>query len=113
MEITIITAILNEFNLGSLCALCGIDFSVTRLGNFWKFSGTNFRSKVAKMFGNILGNLENQNFLIQTAVAKLRATFEIIGQLFIPTSGHILQCDNIWQNYNNYFLPNKLQKMPK
>ena len=113
MEITIITAILNESNLGSLCALCGIDFSVTRLGNFWKFLDKKFLSKVAQIFVYFLGNLENHHVLIQTAVAKLRATFEIIGQLFIPTSGHRLQCDNIWQNYNNYFLPNKLQKMPK
>ena len=43
--------------------------SVTRLGNFWKVSVTNFLSKVAQIFGDFLCNLENRHFLSQTAVA--------------------------------------------
>ena len=33
--------------------------SASRLGDFWKILSTNFRSKVAQMFGDFLGNLEN------------------------------------------------------
>ena len=36
--------------------------SVTRLGNFLKFSATNFISKVAKIFGKLFGHFEMHLF---------------------------------------------------
>jgi len=37
--------------------------SVTRLGNFLKFSATNFLTKVAQIFGNFLGYCEMHYFV--------------------------------------------------
>ena len=64
------------------------DYSVTRLGNFWKFLDKKFLSKVAQIFVYFLGNLENHHVLIQTAVANFWPTFESILAAFISTSGH-------------------------
>ena len=36
--------------------------TVTWLGDFWKFLGTNFLSKVAQIFGDFLDHFENSNF---------------------------------------------------
>ena len=46
-----------------------IGCSVTRLGDFLKFYGTNNLSKVAQMFDDILGYSESVTFYIQTALA--------------------------------------------
>ena len=40
--------------------------SVTRVGNFWNLLATNFVTKVAQMFDDVLGICENHCFLSQT-----------------------------------------------
>ena len=50
---------------------------MTRLGDFWMFLMTNFRSKVAQLFGDFLGFIE----------ATFTSTFDKFGLLFTPTSG--------------------------
>ena len=63
--------------------------SVTRLGDFWKLLGTNFLSKVAQMFVDFLGSLEDHNFISQTGVWLIFGQLlKKIGQLIISTSGH-------------------------
>ena len=62
--------------------------SVTRLDDFWKILVTSFQAKVAKLFGDFLGNLENINFLSKSFRGYFCATFEKFGLFFIPTSGH-------------------------
>ena len=49
---------------------------MTRLGGFWYFLATNFITKVAQMFGNILGRCENHRFLSQTGEVTFWATFK-------------------------------------
>ena len=56
--------------------------SVTRLGNFLKFSATNFLTKVAQIFGNFLGCCEKHYFISKNycgsflgIVWKIWATF--------------------------------------
>ena len=43
-------------------ALDDYDYSVTRLGYFWKVGVTNFLTKVAQIFSNFMGYLEKCNF---------------------------------------------------
>ena len=50
-------------------------FSVTILGYFWKFSGTNFLSKEAKKFGYFLGCFEKCHSLNKASVATFWATY--------------------------------------
>ena len=45
------------------------------MGRFLKFPVTNFLSKVAKMFGDLLGYFERHHFLGKTAVDTFWATF--------------------------------------
>ena len=54
----------------------------------WKVLVTNFHTKVAKIFCNILGNFEKSLIKVKTTVATLYANFGNIWLLFIPTSGH-------------------------
>ena len=39
-----------------------MDISVTKLGDFWKFSVTNIPWKVSKLFGDFLGYFEKRHF---------------------------------------------------
>ena len=43
-------------------ALDDYDYSVTRLGYFWKVGVINFLTKVAQIFSNFMGYLEKCNF---------------------------------------------------
>ena len=55
--------------------LTSLSTSVTRLGEFWNFLVTNFITKVAQMFGDILGSCENHRFLSRTGEATFWAFF--------------------------------------
>ena len=52
---------MGSINFGFMCSATkvGTGTSVTRLGDFWKFFTTNFRSKIAHIFSNFLGHFEN------------------------------------------------------
>ena len=43
------------------CSL-SLGTSVTRLGDFWKFSTTNILTKIAQLFEDFLGRFEKENF---------------------------------------------------
>ena len=64
--------------------------SVTRLGNFWKFSATKFLTKVAQMIGNFFGNVEKPHSNVKTAVDTFWATFGNISATFYS---------NIWSHW--------------
>ena len=49
--------------------------SVTRMGNFWKDSGTNFLSTVAQIFVNLWALLKNITFYVKTVVTAFWTTF--------------------------------------
>ena len=49
--------------------------SVTRLGDFLNFLGTNFITKEVQMFGYLLVSCENHRFLSQTGEATLTKTW--------------------------------------
>ena len=57
---------------------------MTRLGDFWKFLTTNFLTKVAQKFRDILASWESSTFLEKTAANS----FAKIELQFIPISGH-------------------------
>ena len=66
----------------------GVVNSVTRLGDFWKFLVTNFITRVAKMFGDLLGYFER--FLSKSAVKTFWAIF---GKNWAPFNS------NIWSHW--------------
>ena len=63
--------------------------SVTRLGDFWKFLGTELLAKIVQIFSNIFGLIWNRSlFTLNWCGYFLGNLWEIIGLLFTPTSGH-------------------------
>ena len=64
---------------------CKLKSSLTRLGYFWKAL-----TKVAQTFDN-----DGSYFYVKTAVATFWAPHEKIWLLFIPTSGHTANINNI------------------
>ena len=55
-------------NLVKRCSIENTGHSVTRLGYFWKFFMTNFRSHVTQIFGHFYGFMKNVTFELKTAV---------------------------------------------
>ena len=49
--------------------------SVTILDDFWNFLAKKFITKVAQMFGDLLGSCENHRFLSRTGEVTFWATF--------------------------------------
>ena len=52
-----------------------MEYSVTRLGEFWKVLMTNFLLKIAKNYGDFVGLSEKQHSSVITTVACFWATF--------------------------------------
>ena len=61
---------------------------VTRLGDFWKFLAKKFLSKVAQIFGNLLGYSEKHYFVSKNCCGSFSPLLGKFGLLFIPRSGH-------------------------
>ena len=69
----------------SLCST----FSVTRLGDFWKFLGTNLLSKVAIKDCRLFGLFWKLSHNVKTAVVSILVTFGKIWDIFLS---------NIWSH---------------
>ena len=57
----------------------GLHYSVTRLGGFSKFLATNFLIKVAQIYGNFWGYLEECYFLRRACFITFRQLLENMG----------------------------------
>ena len=61
---------------------------MTRLGCFLKVMVTNFLTKIAQIYGNVLGFFQNITFLVKTTLTTITVTLENLGLLYFLTSGH-------------------------
>ena len=76
---------------------------MTRLGNFFKVLGKKILSKVAQIFGDVLGYFENDHYFYKTLLWILCGQgLGVNSATFYPTSGHTVSIEQYRTRTSRY-----------